>query len=245
MPHFFIKKENIFENKIVIQSDDDNYGHLVKSLRVKTGENVLFIDENEIEYNTVTEEIDKTQLIAKIISFDRSQRDLPYNFYLAQAPLRSEAQNIIIEKATELGIRGMYPIYTDNCVQKKFVIKNKIDKWGKIMYEASKQCERANIPKCFPLSDLETLITDNSFDRVIAMCEKNSNSSLKEYILKNPVKEKENILLIIGPEGGFSDSEFEFMRKNNLPMLSLGSLILKAETAVIVSLGNIVYEFGK
>ena len=245
MPHFFIKKENIFENEIVIQSNDDNYGHLVKSLRIKSGETVLFIDENEIEYNTIIDKIDKKHLSAKIISFEKSKRDLPYNLYLAQAPLRSEAQSVIIEKSTELGVRGIYPIYTDNCVQKKEVIRNKIVKWQTIMYEASKQCERANIPKCFPLSDIETLISDNFFNRVFAMCEKNTNSSLREYLSKNPVKERENILLIIGPEGGFSDREFELMKKSNLPMLSLGDLILKAETAVIVALGNIVYEFGK
>ena len=55
----------------------------------------------------------------------------------------------------------------------------------------------------------------------------------------------ENILLIIGPEGGFSQAEFEYMKAKELPMLTLGDLILKAETAVIVTLGNIVYELGK
>ena len=52
-------------------------------------------------------------------------------------------------------------------------------------------------------------------------------------------------MLIIGPEGGFSEREFDYMKEMNLPMLTLGDLILKAETAVIVTIGNIVYEFGK
>ena len=68
---------------------------------------------------------------------------------------------------------------------------------------------------------------------------------MKTYLREHPAKKEENILLIIGPEGGFSQDEFELMKKDNLPMLSLGDLILKAETAVIVTLGNVVYEFGK
>ena len=61
----------------------------------------------------------------------------------------------------------------------------------------------------------------------------------------NPIKDNENILLIIGPEGGFSKKEFEYFKSEKIPMLTLGDLILKAETAVIVTLGNIVYEYGK
>ena len=112
------------------------------------------------------------------------------------------------------------------------------------MYEASKQCERANIPTCFPLTDLETVIENKKFDKIIALCERNTNGDLKTYLRKNSIKPNENILVIIGPEGGFSEKEFELMRNKNLPMLSLGDLILKAETAVITAIGNIVYEFS-
>lgn len=165
--------------------------------------------------------------------------------FLAQSPLRSDSQNVIIEKATELGVRGIYPIYTDNCALKKSVITAKIDKWQKIMYEASKQCERANIPTCYDMSNLEILCNSDKFDRIVALCERNTNGSFKDYLSSKPVRNNENILLIIGPEGGFSEREFDYMKEMNLPMLTLGDLILKAETAVIVTIGNIVYEFGK
>lgn len=246
MPHFFINSKNdINDDIITISFENDNYRHIAKSLRAKKGEYLLFIDENEIEYKTKAININKDMICAKIVSFKKSARDLSYNLYLAQAPLRSEAQSVIIEKAVELGIRAVYPIYTDNCACGKDIIINKIARWQKIMYEASKQCERANIPKCCQLTTLEALYNDSSFNRIIAMCEKNTNSTLKDYLLTHPVKKGENILLIIGPEGGFSQREFELMEKSNLPMLSLGDLILKAETAVIVTLGNIIYEFGK
>ncbi len=244
MPHFFIKSENVKDNKILVD-DKENFNHIVKSLRAKVGEDLLLIDENEIEYQTKIESIDNKSFTAVIENAHKSNRDLPYNLYLAQSPLKSDAQLTIMEKATELGVRGVYPIYTDNCAVKKSVAEQKTDKWQKVMYAASKQCERANIPTCYDLTDLGTVLADDKFDRIIALCEKNTNGSLKEYLRNNPAKKGENILLIIGPEGGYSDREFDILREKQLPMLTLGDLILKAETAVIVTLGNIVYEFGK
>lgn len=244
MPHFFIKSSSVENNQIIVE-DKENYNHIVKSLRAREGENLFLIDENEIEYKTLIKEINDKRIITEILGSKKSNRDLSYNLYLAQSPLKSDAQLTIMEKATELGVRGVYPIYTDNCALKKTVAIQKIDKWQKVMYEASKQCERANIPTCYELTTLETLLNDKKFDRIIALCERNTNGSFKDYLRKNGVKENENILLVIGPEGGFSKKEFELFKSKNLPMLSLGDLILKAETAVIVTLGNVVYEFGK
>ncbi|MBO6271377.1 16S rRNA (uracil(1498)-N(3))-methyltransferase [bacterium] len=243
MPHFFIKSTSVTDTEIIID-DKENYNHIVKSLRAKIGENLLLIDENEIEYKTIITNIEKNYIKVSISGKEKSKRDLNYNLYLAQSPLRSDSQLVIMEKATELGVRGIYPIYTDNCALKKTVALSKIEKWQKIMYEASKQCERANIPTCFPLTDLETVIENKKFDKIIALCERNTNGDLKTYLRKNSIKPNENILVIIGPEGGFSEKEFELMRNKNLPMLSLGDLILKAETAVITAIGNIVYEFS-
>ena len=168
MPHFFINSKFVNNDEIIV-SDKENYNHIVKSLRAKVGESLLLIDENEVEYKTKITEIDNKFLKTKIESSAKSQRDLSYNLFLAQSPLRSDSQNVIIEKATELGVRGIYPIYTDNCALKKSVITAKIDKWQKIMYEASKQCERANIPTCYDMSNLEILCNSGKFDRIVAL----------------------------------------------------------------------------
>jgi len=124
MPHFFIKSESVIGNEIKI-SDKETYNHIVKSLRAKVGEKLLLIDENEIEYTTEIKDISKVEISTDIIESHKSTRDLKYNLFLAQSPLRSDAQNTIIEKATELGIRGIYPIYTDNCAVKKSIIIQK------------------------------------------------------------------------------------------------------------------------
>lgn len=243
MPHFFVKSENIINGYAVI-CDEDNYRHIAKSLRVRAGEKLLLIDENKIQYETVVEQITSREITAKIENSYKSARNLDFRLYLAQSPLRSDAQSVIIEKATELGAEAVYPVFTDNCSLNKSVIEKKITKWQRIMYEASKQCERADIPTCGNLATLEKLLTEHNFDKIIAFCERRTSRTLHEYCLENPVKKGEKVLVIIGPEGGFSDKEFDFFKEINIPMLTLGDLILKAETAVIVALGNIIYEYS-
>ena len=237
MPHFFIDSNNKTDNKIII-SDADNYRHIARSLRARCGEKLLLIDENQIQYETKISEINSKEVICEIEKSYLSKRDLEFDLYLAQSPLRSDAQLTIMEKATELGVRGVYPVFTDNCALRV----NKQEKWQKVMFEASKQCERAKIPTCFAPTTFEELL-QKDFDKIIVLAERSTEKNLKQYLSENPTKKGERILAIIGPEGGFSQKEFDYFRSKNLPLISLGDLILKAETAVIVTLGDIVYEY--
>lgn len=237
MPHFFINSNNKIDNKITI-SDADNYRHIARSLRARCGEKLLLIDENQIQYETKISEINSKEVICEIEKSYLSKRDLEFDLFLAQSPLRSDAQLTVMEKATELGVRGVYPVFTDNCALRV----NKQEKWQKVMFEASKQCERAKIPTCFAPTTFEEIL-QKDFDKIIVLAERSTEKSLKQYLSENPTKKGERILAIIGPEGGFSQKEFDFFKSKNLPLISLGDLILKAETAVIVTLGDIVYEY--
>lgn len=243
MPHFFINTKNI-ENDLVKIDDKENYQHIARSLRAKIGEKLRMIDENRIQYEGKIKNITKNLIEVEIEKKYPSENKLGFNLFLAQSPLRSDFQNLVMEKATELGVAGVYPVYTDNCAVAKSVVENKISKWQRVMYEASKQCERAFIPDCFDLTTLEKLLSDKKFDRIIAFCERDYKLSMKDYLLENQINKDENILVIVGPEGGFSKREFELFENSGIIMLSLGDLILKAETAVIVGLGNLIYEFS-
>ena len=237
MPHFFVNSKNKYENHITI-SDAENYRHIARSLRARCGEKLLLIDENQIQYETTIAQIDSKEIICEIKKSYPSKRDLEFDLYLAQSPLRSDAQLTVIEKATELGVRGVYPVFTDNCALKV----NKQEKWQKVMVEASKQCERAKIPSCFSPITFDLLL-GKQFDRVIVFAERSTEISLKQFLKQNPTQKGDKSLVIIGPEGGFSEKEFDYFKSKNLPLVSLGDLILKAETAVITALGDIVYEY--
>lgn len=241
MPHFFIQSSQVDKTTIKI-NDKNTYRHVIKSLRTKIGEKLLLLDENQIQYETIITDINSDTLTCTIEKKYLSKRDLDFDLYLAQSPLKNDAQTMLIEKATELGIRGIYPILTDNCTISKSIINNKIEKWQRIMYEASKQCERAKIPLCYELTTLEKLFSKN-FDKILIMAERSTEISLKDYLKLNSIKEKERILVVVGPEGGFSKKEFEYFYSLKYPLISLGNLILKAETATITALGNIIYEY--
>ena len=237
MPHFFINSINIKDNRISI-NDSENYRHIARSLRARCGEKLLLIDEKQTQYETIISEITSKEIICDIQTNYRSKRDLEFDLYLAQSPLRSDAQLTVMEKATELGIRAVFPVATDNCALKI----NKREKWQKVMVEASKQCERAIIPTCHDLTTLEEVLTKD-FDRIILFAERSTDQTLKQYLKNNPIIKGEKILVIIGPEGGFSDREFEYFKGKNIPHITLGNLILKADTAVITALGDIIYEY--
>ena len=149
--------------------------------------------------------------------------------------LKADGANLKIQNST-------FNAKDTNVSGKNIVIDTKIEKWQNTMYAASKQCERANIPTCFPLSSLDEVVSCRKFSKIIALCERDTEQYLNEYLSKNPINKGDDVLLIIGPEGGFSDKEFLYFKTHNIPRISLGDLILKAETAVITTIGNIVYE---
>ena len=244
MPHFFVKSDSIQDSTVKI-NDIENYRHIARALRARVGENLLLIDENQIQYETTISEINNSEIICEIKKQYKSQRDLDFNLYLAQSPLRSDAQLTVMEKATELGVRAVYPVITDNCAVKIDVANSKREKWQKVMYEASKQCERAKVPTCKQITKLQDLIISkkDDFDKIIVFGERSTEISLKKYLSQNPIQTGENVLVIIGPEGGFSEAEFENFKENNFPIVTLGDLILKAETAVVAALGDIIYEY--
>lgn len=243
MPHFFINSNQV-NNDIIEISDKENYQHIARSLRAKTGEILLLIDENQIQYETEIKEITNCKITVVIQKKYPSKRFLDFELYLAQSPLRNDAQSFIIEKSTELGVTGVFPILTDYCALNKSVIEKKIPKWQKIMYESSKQCERAVVPLCFGVSNLDKLLNENKFDKIIVFCERIAHRTIRESFKSKPVRSGDKVLVIIGPEGGFSQREFDYFIQKDLELLTLGDLILRAETAVVTALGNIIYEYS-
>lgn len=241
MPHFFITTSDISDDTISVK-DKSTLHHLSKVLRVKKGEELLLVDENQTQYKTQITQILSDKIIVEILEKKKSQHSLKVNLYLAQGVLKSDAQSLIIQKATELGVKGVIPLSCTNTVVKDSVIDAKIKKWSKVAFEAVKQCERTDIPKIFERKSLEEILKDETFKTKIACVERSQKSSLKNFLKTFNNEENGNILVIIGPEGGFTQKEIELFEKYDCMKVSLGKLILRAETAVITALSNIIYE---
>ncbi len=237
MPHFLIESNKIKNNTIEI-SDKNLYKHIIKVMRSKQGEKLLFLDENQIQYETILKEIDNNSFKAEIYKRYKSERTLPLNLYIAQSVLNSDDQISSIKKATELGVKGIIPIYTDNCSVKASIIKSKIKRWQTIALESVKQCERADIPKIYDIISIPSLI--KNYDYVIVFAEKYAKENFFEYLRHKTINKNKKVLIIIGPEGGFSEREFEFFKENNIPLITLGSLIYRADTALTAAITTVI-----
>lgn len=237
MPHFIINSKIISGNEIKV-IDKELYKHIIKVLRAKEGEKLLFLDENEIQYETKLKEITPSYFLCETEKSYKSQRKLPVNIFVAQSVLNSDDQTSAVQKATECGVKGIIPIHTDNCCVKESIIKNKVEKWRKIVTESVKQCERADIPEVFDLCTLENLI--ENYKQIIVFAEKYTDTNFFKYVKTNKIDKDKPVLIIIGPEGGFSEREFDLFKSKEIPLITLGNLIYRADTALTAAVTTVI-----
>lgn len=244
MPQFFIKQTNISGKNIEICQKSD-IKHITEVLRCKIGDEILFIDDQEILYQANILEFSKDYLKAQIISKEKSIRTLNTDITLIQSIIKSSAQDFVIQKSTELGVKAILPIVSKYTVVKFNNEKDKgkkVEKWQKIAFESCKQCERSKAPEVLPIKTLPEAIAMD-FDIKIACVERTAETSLKDFLRKIKYLPTQKIAIFIGPEGGWNDLEIELFGKNNIAKVSLGNLILRAETASIAALSGIIYEY--
>ena len=237
MPHFLIKKEEI-NNNFVELSDGDGFFHLTRVLRVKINEIVKFIDKNQIVYECKIVNLNKNSLKAEILKQYSSKRILKYDIILIQSVLANDAQNLLIANATQTGVKEIIPVISDNVSVSIQSLKNKVEKWQKIAHENFKQCERADIPEISDVLDLSSALSKFKKENILIFAEKYENCTLNNCL--TDIDKSEPVAVVIGPEGGFSKKEFEYFKKENYKLITLGKMIYKAPNAVVAGISNIV-----
>ena len=248
MPKFFIKTENLKENEeIWITGDDVN--HLKNVLRKKINDKINVCNsDTQKNYECVIKNIEENKIVCKILDEVKSLAESNLNITIFQGLPKSDKMELIIQKATELGVKTIVPVIT-----KRTVIKlkdkdkqNKVDRWRKIAEVAAKQSGRDIIPTIENIINIADIKFDE-FDKIFVLYENEEKISIKDEIeqLKNDNKEELNIGIVIGPEGGFAESEIEQLRLNqNVSVVTLGKRILRTETVALVVSGILMYELG-
>ncbi|MFA6989943.1 MAG: RsmE family RNA methyltransferase [Candidatus Gastranaerophilaceae bacterium] len=248
MPQFFIKSTNINENEAII-SEKEDIKHILNVLRYRINDELILVDEDEFAYKVIITDIQKNSITTKVIEKVQSFRKLSLNITLAQSILKASAQDILIQKTTELGVKTIVPIVSRYTVVKfnnKKDMEQKIKRWQKIAFESCKQCERSDIPVVADIISIESLLNIvDDYDLAVVCVERNADMSIKEFLKVNkPFVDKNlKILAIVGPEGGWSDEEICMFQGKNLKTLTLGNLIFRAETAALNVLSDIIYEY--
>ncbi len=248
MPKFFIKTENLKENEeIWITGDDVN--HLKNVLRKKINDKINVCNsDTQKNYECVIKNIEENKIVCKILDEVKSLAESNLNITIFQGLPKSDKMELIIQKSTELGVKAIVPVIT-----KRTVIKlkdkdkqNKIDRWRKIAEVAAKQSGRDIIPTIENIINITDIKFDD-YDKILVLYENEEKISIKDEIeqLKNDNKEELNIGIVIGPEGGFAESEIEQLRLNqNVSVVTLGKRILRTETVALVVSGILMYELG-
>lgn len=248
MPKFFVRDDQINDNKIYIVGEDVN--HISNVLRMKVGDEFQVCNSDTTEnYNVEIKSFEKEKITCSIINKMKSEAESDINLKIFQGIPKSDKMELIIQKSTELGIKELIPVDMERCVSKISGKdeKKKIDRWQKISEVAAKQSGRDMIPKIhnvIKINDIVKVISD--FDMMIVPYEKAEGYSFKDAIeeIKEYDKSNINIGIVIGPEGGFEPSEIEQLREAGAKIVTLGKRILRTETVALAMSSVIMYELG-
>lgn len=191
----------------------------------------------------ITEEVDgKAQ--AKLIEYVDANL-ASYRTILVQSLLKGEKLEWVLQKATELNVDTIYLVPTANCVAKydEKKLQSKVNRWEKIMLEAAQQCGRNHLPTLVVGETLLQALDIESEALKLVAYENEAGQTIKD-VLKTLHSDKSvtDVLICIGPEGGYQKKEINAIIKYGGKSVSLGNTILRAETAAIGSLSMIQYE---
>ncbi|AOT68530.1 16S rRNA (uracil(1498)-N(3))-methyltransferase [Geosporobacter ferrireducens] len=247
MNRFFVDRKNIIgDQKLIVLDDPEDVKHIIKVLRLAEEDILEVCDGEKGIYIGEILSLSKTKIELKILEKFLSDTEPPIEVTLFQGMPKGTKMEIIIQKCTELGIHSIIPLNTARTVvqlkDKKDEVK-KIERWQKIAEEAAKQSKRGVIPQIgLPINFSQLRDVLPLFDLVIIPYEKETVLGLKT-LLKEQMSPKK-IAVIIGPEGGFEETEIEIAKELGSMSISLGKRILRTETAGFVVLSTLMYELG-
>lgn len=215
--------------------------HFKDVLRIKDDEEVeVYIDGSG--YIAILNSYTKDELSLKIISEIKEQYEPNIKITLFQSLVKSDKMDFIIQKAIEMGAYSIVPIETKRSIVKKKDIKDKkIERYKNIAKAAAMQSKREFIPSvadAIKLDEAKEIL--DSFDLVLIAYEDEIEHSIKDF----EIKDKKNIAIVVGPEGGFDISEVDELKRCGYKSISMGKRILRAETAPIALLTMLYYEYN-
>jgi len=234
MQRYFAKNKN---NDILILNEED-FHHIKTVMRMNLGDSVEVVFDEKLFLGEIID-ISKNVLV-KIIKEIENEEVLP-NVFIAQALVKEQKMDFILQKATELGVSGVIPVSTTRSIVK---INEKMDKknirWQKIVKEASEQSKRVNIPlvdRVLTIDEIAKLDYD-----VKILCTVNELSrSIKKVLQKVSIHDR--IIIVVGPEGGFTALEEETLVNAGYVPITLGNTVLRTETVALYVLSCVRYQF--
>lgn len=241
MSRFYIRPDSLKNGKIYVGKEESH--HIIDVMRLREGDSTTVFDGTGKEYEGKISSIENKRVIIDVSKIKIVDKKRPVSISLAQAIPKKDKMHLIVQKATELGANEILPVESSRTVVKSKGERrrHKIERWQKIAVEASKQCGRTELPKVRDITHFDAILDCiTKYDLTIMPCLSQKSISLKSAL--NNINRPDNVLVIIGPEGGFSENEIEKASEKGAVLTALGDLILRSDTAAIATLSILNHE---
>ena len=233
--------QQYFAKNKELELEQSDYYHIKNVMRMKKGD-IIKVAFDNIIYTCEIVNL-KDDVTFSVIE-KNTKEEKSYRVDVAFSLIKEQKMDYLLQKCTEVGADTLIPIETKRCVVKidNKKASSKKERWNKILKEASEQSFRANIPKINDILTLKELAKKDYELKLLCSLNKNTKNIIKVLQKNNKC---DRILLVVGPEGGFSGDEEEFLTQNGFISVTLGDTVLRAETAPVVALSMINYELGR
>ena len=238
-PRFFISPDQVSGQTITITGEDVR--HIGAVLRMKPGDRLLVCDGAGTDYTVSIAQVGKAEIRTEIT--ERTAREITSpRIVLGQGLPKSDKMDWIVQKATELGVAAIAPLVTERTIVKVRDEEKRVSRWRKIAREAAMQSDRPDIPQVKTIHSFSEFIrTLLPGPQTLFLFPWEEGTEPVKNVLRRHLDAK-HIVVLIGPEGGFSQAEADAAEEKGFHLVSLGSNILRTETAAVAVLSMIGYE---
>lgn len=224
---FYVSTEHVQRDIFFLV--DDEYRHAVKVLRKRVGQTLAAIDGGGRLYEGVIQHIEKDRAIVSIESIQHNIGEANVHLTIMQAVPKGHHFDLVIEKGTEIGVAAFLPILTERSIVDP---SSRLERWRHKARAATKQCGRSRCPEIKSPLKFQAALEAEKYDKIFIAHQAQEQNPEDLYKL---VRDCSRIAVFIGPEGGFTDSEFQQAAAVGAIPVNLGKRRLKSETAALVA----------
>jgi 16S rRNA (uracil1498-N3)-methyltransferase len=246
MQRYFVSNDQIINNTLKISGDDSR--HIIRVMRMKEGDSFICCNENGETVLCQLDKIENEDVYATIVKWYKEEKELPIRVTIAHGLPKADKMELVVQKGTELGASQFLPFLASRSIVKWDEKKGrkKTDRLQKIAKEAAEQSHRTLIPKVeLPYSFKQLLdVSEQYHTKIIAFEEEakqGETSNLSNAF--DGLTHGDNMLVVIGPEGGLSKEEVAELKQHGFIPCGLGPRILRTETAPLYILAAVSYYF--
>lgn len=230
-------------DKYIKITDKGDIRHLIKVMRMKEGDEIEVSDRQDWEYTAEIVSIGEDEVVLAICDKQSFAREPKLSVTLFQGIPKAGKMETIIQKCVELGVKSIVPVFMERTVVvEKGNFSKKLERWQKISAEAVKQCRRGVIPEVERQLRFDEMTEHlKNFDLILFPYENETGRTIKDC-LRGLKEIPDSVAIVIGPEGGFADSEAAKLDSAGAVRVSLGKTVLRTETAGMAALAMTMYE---